>query len=42
MSQLWRKAKNAVDLEYIIKQTKINNSLNRAFLSPGQKLLIKF
>jgi len=42
MSQLWRKAKKAFDLEFIIKQTKINNSLSRAFLSPGQKLLIKF
>jgi len=26
----------------VIKQTKINNILNRAFLSPSQKLLIKF
>ena len=42
MSQLSRKAEKSFDLEYIIKQTKINNSLNRAFLSPGQKLLIKF
>jgi hypothetical protein len=42
MSQLWRKTKKAFDLEFIIKQTKINNSLSRAFLSPGQKLLIKF
>jgi len=42
MSQLWRKAEKAFDLEFIVKQAKISNSLNRAFLSQGQKLLIKF
>ena len=42
MSKLWRKAEKAFDLEFIMKQTKISNNMNRAFLSPGQKLLIKF
>jgi hypothetical protein len=42
MFHLWRKAEKVFDLEFIIKQAKINNSLNRAFLTPGQKLLIKF
>ena len=42
LTQLRRKAAKAFDLEFVIKQAKINNSLNRAFLSQGQKLLIKF
>jgi hypothetical protein len=42
LTQLKRKTAKAFDLEFIMKQTKINNSLNRAFLSQGQKLLVKF
>ena len=42
MSQLWRKAEKAFDLEFVIKQAKIYYILNRAILSHGQKLLIKF
>jgi hypothetical protein len=42
LTQLRRKAEKAFDLEFVIKQAKINSSLSRAFLSQGQKLLIKF
>ena len=33
LKQLKRKSDRAIDLEFVIKQNKINNSLNRAFLS---------
>ena len=33
LKQLKRKSAKALDLEFVIKQNKFNNSLNRAFLS---------
>jgi len=35
LKQLTRKSTKALDLEFVVKQNKFNNSLNRAFLSQG-------